>query len=244
MGLAVLRRGDGGGDAHRLAVFRSQAGEHGLDAAILRRVRGRARAGHCTLTAGLALGLMAAGPAWSHVSALVGAKGLARIAAPDVRGWRRAQTPMAAAWAPHFADVDQHFQARFADGRGHIVDLALIAYDRQTEGELIGFGQGAVDPAGGWEWTSPAWGAGEARGEIITAPGPVRRHVVSFYRVGVSGMTGSAARIKLDTMTARLLMRDQRAIAILVSAEDREGAPAEEAIRAFLKSLGHPAIAG
>ncbi|MCH4152882.1 MAG: EpsI family protein [Sphingobium sp.] len=220
--------------------FDRRPGEHGLDAAILRRVRTRA-GGALTLTAGLALGLMAAGPAWSHVSALVGAKGLARIAAPDVRGWRRAQTPMAAAWAPHFADADQHFQARFADGRGHIVDLALIAYDRQTEGrELIGFGQGAVDPAGGWAWTSPAWAPGEARGEIITAPGPVRRHVVSFYRVGVSGMTGSAARIKLDTMTARLLMRDQRAIAILVSAEDREGAPAEEAIRAFLKSLGHP----
>jgi hypothetical protein len=41
-------------------------------------------------------------------------------------------------------------------------------------------------------------------------------------------------------MTAKLLMRDQRAIAILISAEDREGAPAEAAIRAFVKSLGDP----
>lgn len=217
--------------------FDRRPGEQSLDIAALRRVKGGA-GGSFNLTAGVALGLMAVAPAWSHVSAFVGAKGLARIEAPEIRGWVRTSEPMAVAWAPHFAGADGYFQARYADKRGHVVDLAIIAYDRQAEGrELVGFGQGAVDPASDWAWTSPAWAPDNARGEIITAPGPVRRHVVSLYRVGGSGMTGSSAQIKLDTMAARLLMQDQRAIAILLSVEDREGAPADQAIRAFLRSV-------
>ncbi|MFO1260151.1 MAG: exosortase A [Sphingomonadaceae bacterium] len=219
--------------------FDRMPGEHGIDVERMRKLT--ADRFMRSMTAALALGLMAAAPAYSHLSALVGAKGLARIEAPEIQGWQTAHAPMAYPWSPHFEAADRHFQARYADGNGHIVDLAIIAYDRQAEGrELIGFGQGAVDPAGEWAWTSPAWAPSNARGEIITAPGPVRRHVVTFYRVGGSGMTGSAAAIKFDTMTAKLLMRDQRAIAILISAEDREGAPAEAAIRAFVKSLGDP----
>ncbi len=219
--------------------FDRKPGEHGLDTERLPRFTSGAPTR--TLTAGLALAFMTAAPAWSHLSALIGPKGLARIEAPDVQGWQLARAPMAYPWTPHFEGADQRFQARYADGKGHIVDLAIIAYDRQSEGrELIGFGQGAVDPAGEWAWSSPEWAPESGRGEIITAPGPVRRHIVSLYRVGGSGMTGSAARIKLDSMTAKLLMRDQRALAILISAEDKEGAPAEAAIRAFLKSLGDP----
>lgn len=218
--------------------FDRKPGDQSLDLAALRRMSARP-GGALPLMAGMALGIMTAAPAWSHLSALVGSKGLARIEAPDIPGWQRSQTPMAAPWAPHFEGADQRFMARYADAHGHVVDLALVAYDRQSEGrELIGFGQGAVDPAGEWAWSSPAWAPSGARGETITAPGPVQRHVVSFYRVGRSGMTGSAARLKLDTMTARLLMRDQRAIAILVSAEDKEGTPANQAIRAFLHSVG------
>ncbi len=219
--------------------FDRKPGEHGIDVEPMPKLT----ADRITrsITAALALGLMAAAPAYSHLSALIGSKRLARIEAPEIQGWQLAQAPMAYPWSPHFEAADWHFQTRYADGNGYVVDLAIIAYDRQAEGrELIGFGQGAVDPAGEWAWTSPAWSPANARGEIITAPGPVRRHVVSFYRVGGSGMTGSAAAIKLDTMTAKLLMRDQHAIAILISAEDRDGAPAETAIRAFLKSLGDP----
>lgn len=219
--------------------FDRKPGEHGIDVESMRKLT--ADRFMRSMTAALALGLMAAAPAYSHLSALVGAKGLARIEAPEIQGWQTAHAPMAYPWSPHFEAADQHFQGRYSDGKGHIVDLAIIAYDRQAEGrELIGFGQGAVDPAGEWAWSSPAWAPSNARGEIITAPGPLRRHVVSFYRVGGSGMTGSTAAIKLETMTAKLLMRDQRAIAILISAEDRDGAPAETAIRAFLKSLGDP----
>ncbi len=220
--------------------FDRKPGEQALDMDALRRIRARPGPS-ASLMAGMALAVMTTAPAWSHVSALAGRGDLATMAPPPVSGWQRTNAPMAYAWAPHFAGADRTVQARYADAHGHVVDLAIIAYAHQSEGrELIGFGQGAADPASEWTWSSPAWAPGEARGEIITAPGPVRRHVVSFYRVGGSGMTGSSARIKLATMKAKLLMRDQRAIAILISAEDREGAPAEAAIRAFLQSLGDP----
>lgn len=220
--------------------FDRKPGEQALDMDALRRIRTRPGP-PASIMAGMALAVMTAAPAWSHISALAGRGDFAALTPPPLPGWQRTDAPMAYAWTPHFEGADLAVQARYADARGHIVDLAIIAYSRQSEGrELIGFGQGAADPASEWTWSSPAWAPNEARGEIITAPGPVRRHVVSFYRVGGSGMTGSSAQIKLATMKAKLLMRDQRALAILISAEDREGAPAEAAIRAFLQSLGDP----
>lgn len=220
--------------------FDRRPGEQTLDMGALRRMRSRTGPS-ASLMAGMALAIMTAAPAWSHISTLKGAGDLAALTPPSVSGWQRTQSPMTYGWAPHFAGADQRYQARYTDAQGHIVDLAIVAYDRQSEGrELIGFGQGAADPASEWTWSAPAWAPADARGEIITAPGPVRRHVVSFYRVGGSGMTGSAGAIKLATMKAKLLMRDQRALAILISAEDKEGAPAEASIRAFLVSLGDP----
>ncbi|MCC6481396.1 MAG: EpsI family protein [Sphingomonadaceae bacterium] len=220
--------------------FDRRPGEQALDMVTLRRIRTRPGPS-ASLLAGMALAVMTAAPAWSHISALKGAGDFAALTPPSFPGWQRTDASMAYAWAPHFASADRRIQARYADGKGHVIDLAIVAYDRQSEGrELIGFGQGAANPASEWRWSAPAWAPNEARGEIITAPGPIRRHVVSFYRVGSSGMTGSTSAIKLATMKAKLLMRDQRALAILISAEDREGAPAEAAIHAFLVSVGNP----
>ena len=76
-----------------------------------------------------------------------------------------------------------------------------------------------------------------AKAERITAPGPVVRDVVSYYRTG--GVTsGSGARIKLATMKTRLLGGDQQAAAILISAENRGGISQRDAIDAFIKDLG------
>lgn len=220
--------------------FDRRPGEQALDMDVLRQMRVRPGPS-ASLMAGMALAVTTAAPAWSHVSALVGSKELAEIDAPEIPGWELTRDPITTPWTPHFAGADWRYQGRYADRQGHIVDLAIVGYARQSEGrELIGFGQGAADPAGEWTWSAPAWSPAQARGEWITAPGPVRRHVVSFYRVGAGAMTGSPAAIKLDTMKARLLMRDQRAITILISAEDKEGAPAEAAIKAFLVSLGNP----
>ncbi|CCW16201.1 hypothetical protein EBBID32_5330 [Sphingobium indicum BiD32] len=64
------------------------------------------------------------------------------------------------------------------------------------------------------------------------------RHVVSFYIVGQGAPTGSRPTVKIETMKARLLGQDQRAIAILVSAQQGEGHPADAVISAFLTDLG------
>jgi len=193
------------------------------------------------VVAAAALALILAPPLWSRISMHWGAADLAPPMLPEVAGWRRVSTPMRAPWQPRFDGADHRVMARYADGRGHVVDLAIASFGWQDEGrELIGFAQGAADPDGDWSWTSPAWSPAGARGEEITAPGPVMRHVVSFYRVGSGALTGSEATVKLDMMKARLLGRDQRAVALLISAEEGEGAPAEAAIRAFLAALGDP----
>lgn len=193
------------------------------------------------LVIGAALALVAIAPVWSGVSARWGGARLAAPALPELAGWERTGAPARYPWTPRFDGADHQVQARYADGKGHVVDLAIAAFGAQDEGgELIGFGQGAVDPDGSWAWSSPAWAPGNALGEEITAPGPVLRHVVSFYRVGEGSLTGRAAVVKLDTLKARLLGRDQRAVAILISAENSETAAADAAIRAFLMALGDP----
>jgi EpsI family protein len=129
--------------------------------------------------------------------------------------------------------------ARYRNAAGQVVDLAIASFDRQEEGrELVGFAQGAADPDQRWAWSSPAPAPGNARGEQITAPGPVVRHVVSFYKVGAMPLTGSAPQVKIDTMKAKLLGGDQRAAAILISAEERQGMSADAAIAAFLQDVG------
>lgn len=61
---------------------------------------------------------------------------------------------------------------------------------------------------------------------------------MSFYVVGKERPTGSGYLVKLETMKVRLLGGDQRAAAILVSAEEREGHSSDAAISAFLHDLG------
>lgn len=202
---------------------------------------GKARAGSLPVVAAFALGILLAPPVWSHMSVWQAEAALAAPVLPDVPGWHRAEPSNAVPWAPHFTGADHVVQGHYEDGRGHGVDLAIISYARQSEGrELIGFGQGAAAPEGDWSWTRSAWAPSGARGEEITGPGRMLRHVVSFYRVGKGALTGSEGQVKLDTMTARLRGGDQRAVAILISAEDSETASADAAIRVFLQSLGDP----
>ena len=195
----------------------------------------------CSLTIAMAAALVivVAAPAWSHISALRADTRLAPPVLPSIAGWHLSDTPMAYPWAPRFDSADHKVQARYEDRQGHVVDLAIVTFARQSEGrELIGFGQGAADPDSEWVWSDNAASPDMARAEIITAPGPVERYVLSWYRVGDAKLTGAANRVKLDTMKARLLGRDQRAVAILVSIENPRLGGGKEAVHAFLKSLG------
>lgn len=189
---------------------------------------------------GLAMVVVIAAPLWLAASAAAVAPLPRAAVLPVVKGWERTGEMQSYGWRPRFDGADYLSVGRYRNAHGQLVDLAIATFDRQEEGrELVGFAQGAADPDQHWVWSSPAPAPVDGLGEQITAPGPVVRHVVSFYRVGEGEFTGSAPRIKLATMKARLLGRDQRAIALLVSAEERRGAPADAAIAAFLQQLGN-----
>ncbi|WP_420144030.1 exosortase A [Sphingobium sp.] len=189
--------------------------------------------------AGAALAIIIAAPLWLAATAAAADPLPPVLDMPQLRGWTRTDAPQAYPWKPQFDGADHFVTGRYRNDRGQVVDLSIATFARQDEGrELVGFGQGAADPDSEWVWSSPARAPADARGEQITAPGPVVRHVVSYYRVGEGRLTGSKPAVKLATMEARLLGRDQRAVAILVSAEEAEGRRSDAAITAFLKELG------
>ena len=92
---------------------------------------------------------------WSAAIAAGGKAPLpAHIEPPAVPGWTRVDDKSHYPWAPHFTGADHRLLAFYGDGRGHVVSLAIIVYGDQAEGhEIVGYGQGAVDPDGHWAWT-------------------------------------------------------------------------------------------
>ena len=160
-----------------------------------------------------------------------------RIVLPAVAGWEVVPYLPKAHWTPRFVGASHYLSGRYRNAAGQEADLFVVVYDRQSEGrELVGFGQGAVDPDGHWSWSANMPAPSSGRAERIKTQGAAR-HVVSFYRVN-KVTTGSAARVKLATLEARLFNGNQQAVAILVSAEDEPDAPARPAVDAFVSALG------
>jgi exosortase A len=183
--------------------------------------------------------IAAAAPLWSAAVASTGTASVpAEVALPQVAGWTQVPANAGRPWAPHFGGADRIATGRYRDGAGHEVDLWLIVYARQEAGrKLIGFGQGAAEPGGAWAWTTDAPPPPSGKSERIFSHGTVRE-VASFYRVG-GIVTGSPAQVKLETMKVHLLGGPQRAVALLVSAEETAGqGSARPAIDAFLRALG------
>lgn len=154
---------------------------------------------------------------------------------PEVPGWTRVPAT-GRPWRPTFVGADHLRVARYRDGEGREVDLAIALFARQEEGrELLGFGQGAAGP--GWAWTADAPAPPNGRAERIVGHGEIRE-VVSFYRVG-DILTGNMAGAKLEMMKVRLLGGPQRAAAILVSApETATGTSPRPAIDRFIAAIG------
>ena len=191
------------------------------------------------VAAGWTSGLALSAPLWLIVSAAASEPLPGAPSLPAVKGWALTSEQPHHPWMPRFDGADYLVLGRYRNAAGDMIDLAIASFDRQDEGrELVGFAQGAANPDQRWSWSSPAPAPANAVGEQLTAPGPVVRHAVSFYKVGGAPVTGSAPRVKIDTMLARLLGRDQRAAAIIVSAEERQGRSADAAIARFLQDIG------
>lgn len=161
----------------------------------------------------------------------------ARVTMPQVAGWTQVPLSKRAEWKPNFPGADHFLMGRYTDGMGAEVDLVLAVYDSQREGkELVGFGQGAIRENDQWVRIEdlPELEGGKAM--RMTAPGPVEREVVTWYRVG-DVLTPSESRVKAETLKAKLLGGKQRAVAVMVSAEKVE-LPTRAAIKRFLGALG------
>ncbi|MBL0924754.1 MAG: exosortase A [Sphingomonadaceae bacterium] len=161
-----------------------------------------------------------------------------RIVLPQVEGWTVVPYAPTVPWTPRFVGGSHYLFGRYRNDAGQEADLFVVVYDRQIEGkELIGFGQGAVDPESYWSWTADTEAPRNGRAQRIQTQG-AEREVLGFYRV--NGVTsGSALQIKLATLRARLLNGDQQAVAIIVSSEKRGNRSPRPAIDAFVTSLGN-----
>ncbi len=158
------------------------------------------------------------------------------IGLPEVPGWQRV-APRGTPWTPRFDSADHRLLGHYRDARGRNVDLAIALYARQEEGrELVGYGQGALDPDGDWAWIDDRPNPPGGTAFRISAPGKVVREVATFYRVGAI-TTGSPTAVKLETLRVRLFGGPQRAVAIIVSAEQQGEGSARPAIDAFVARL-------
>jgi exosortase A len=188
------------------------------------------------VAATLAIAVAAAFPAWSAAVAGRATPLPARIALPEVAGWRRAPLSVAAPWTPYYPAADHFLFGRYARG-GDAVDLSLAVFGQQREGhELVAFGTGVLREED--RWVRVADEPPIAGGTImrIRAPGGVERLVATWYRVG-DVVTADEPRVKGETARVRLLGGPQRAVAIHLSAEVRAGHDARAEIGRLLAAL-------
>jgi EpsI family protein len=165
-----------------------------------------------------------------------------RLVLPQLAGWTQVSTSHRASWKPNFPGADHFAMARYSDGMGAQVDLAVAVYGSQREGkELVGFGQGAIRENDKWVRIEDLPALDDGSALRMTAPAstgaPVEREVVTWYRVG-DIVTGSDSRVKAETLQAKLLGGRQRAVAVMVSAEKGDALPTRAAIKRFLAALG------
>jgi exosortase A len=179
------------------------------------------------------LALATAPPVWSHIVDVGNGSVAPTLIPPSPTGWTKIEAERS--WRPRFDGAALLMQG-YRNAAGQKVDLAVAYLPTQDYGRsLVGYGHGAVDPDGPWSWTSNQPAPSDRRAELILAPGQYPRIVVSFYDVG-GDITGSPARVKIETLRRRLLGGDQRAMALLVSADEAEGGRA--AVDRFLADLG------
>jgi exosortase A len=192
-------------------------------------------AGSVRTLAPAALALLVAPLLWSHVVGAQQGALPARVTLPDVPGWTIGGTPDPV-WKARFDGADHFLQRRYTDAAGRIVDVALASYAHQGEGrEVTGYGQGAVDPEGGWIRSSAADQMAGAPIARLFHPGPVQRDAATWYVV--AGQTAAdPRRAKWLTLRARLGGGDPRAAALILSSEQRAGGAA--AMRDWLYAAG------
>ena len=150
-------------------------------------------------------------------------------------GWMAA-SPGQVAWLPRFDGADQQVVRHFEDAAGRRVTVAIGGYRRQAEGrEVVGFGQGAIDPDSRWAWSAALAPIDGGKAERLLHPGPMLRDAVTWYVVD-GRVSGSGRAAKLAGLEARLFGGDPRALSLIVSSEEVKGG--HDAIADFVSASG------
>ncbi|MBC2669593.1 exosortase A [Novosphingobium piscinae] len=195
------------------------------------------RLGDGALIAGL-VALVVAGQGWAFAADRLEASLPRQIHLPEVPGWHRADYRPALWWQPRATGADHRLLGRFADGQGNAVDVFVALYAGQSEGrEAGGFGEGALVPDSGWAWQGHGPALPDARSERLLGRGEVGRLAITYYRTGPL-LTGSNGRLKLANIADRLRLRARPTMTLILSAEDRSGAPATRQVTAFTRAIG------
>ena len=195
------------------------------------------RIGMAPLVAGIAL-IVAGSQAWAYAADRLEAEMPRQIYLPQVPGWHRIDYAPAVWWEPRASGADHRLLGRYADKDGREVDVFFALYASQREGdEAGGFGQGALMPESQWSWQSPGPSMGTAKSDRLYAAGDIERLALTWYRTA-DLLTGSNARLKAAILQDKLVLRARPKMVLILSAEEREGKPAEDAIAAFRKAIG------
>lgn len=160
-----------------------------------------------------------------------------RIDLPEVPGWHRVDYTPAAWWEPRAGGADHRLLGRYADGKGHQVDVFYALYATQGEGhEAGGFGEGALPRDTAWVWQAPGAPVDEARSERIFHDG-VGRSALTWFRSGDT-LTGSNVRLKLANMRDKLLLRSEPTTMLILSAETERAEDGISAMTRFREAIG------
>ncbi|MEM1133020.1 MAG: exosortase A [Pseudomonadota bacterium] len=182
--------------------------------------------------------LLVAPVGWSLVMANARAEIAESITLPKIPEWQQVEYAPRADWSPQQKGAAHTLLGSYSDSEGTKIDLFFALYDRQAEGaELIGYGQGAHDPASDWAWTASGETTQGLASQRLVAPGPMVRDAVTLYVYG-DLTTQSASRIKLAMLGDRLLGSQQRAGVLIVSAEAVEETDASQAVERFIAEAG------
>ena len=143
-----------------------------------------------------------------------------RIALPEVAGWHRVDYAPRQWWAPRAGGADHRLLGRYADGRGHQVDVFYAFYAAQGPGRKAGgFGEGALPEGSGWAWAGRGVAVAEAKVDRLLAGGPTERIAQTTYKTGTV-VTGSNLALKLANIEDRLLLRRRATMMLILSAEE------------------------
>lgn len=184
--------------------------------------------------AALALG----GAGWSMAADRLAAPMPAYVSLPAVPGWQRVPAHDAYVWAPKATGADHRLLGHYANAAGDEVDVFYAIYASQGGTRKAGgFGEGAMPEHAGWAWQSPGPPAPDALSQRMLAAGPVQRLAQTSYRTG-DLITGSNLALRLANFRDKALLRPRATVMLIVSAQERPGHRAADAIAAFRARLG------